>query len=138
MASWAAVETEDYPRFLKRAGLRIATFTKLLSRYSNILIRDFNVAPTIRVRLIFARGFIAFNKQLQNNSDSMVQLLSANRSPPFNRCPLFLSVPLFCPFLSLFPSLSFPSFPVVLLSVVVGVPYFKLPSDHSDVYVRIH
>uniref|UniRef100_A0A915CJS7 TATA box-binding protein-associated factor RNA polymerase I subunit B n=1 Tax=Parascaris univalens TaxID=6257 RepID=A0A915CJS7_PARUN len=48
MASWAAVETDDYPRFLKRAGLRIATFTKLLSRYSNILIRDFNVAPTIR------------------------------------------------------------------------------------------
>uniref|UniRef100_A0A914R331 Uncharacterized protein n=1 Tax=Parascaris equorum TaxID=6256 RepID=A0A914R331_PAREQ len=42
MASWAAVETDDYPRFLKRAGLRIATFTKLLSRYSNILIRDFN------------------------------------------------------------------------------------------------
>ncbi|VDK55093.1 unnamed protein product [Anisakis simplex] len=47
----AAVEDIDYPRFLGRAGLRLATFTEILFHFTTILIRDFDVDRSVRVSL---------------------------------------------------------------------------------------
>lgn len=48
----SSIKNRDYPAFLGQAGQRIATFSRLLKRFGDVMIRDFGVPETYSVRFL--------------------------------------------------------------------------------------
>lgn len=48
----SSIKNRDYPAFLGQAGQRIATFSRLLKRFGDVMIRDFGVPETYSVNLL--------------------------------------------------------------------------------------
>uniref|UniRef100_A0A914VBS6 TATA box-binding protein-associated factor RNA polymerase I subunit B n=1 Tax=Plectus sambesii TaxID=2011161 RepID=A0A914VBS6_9BILA len=47
----SSMKNRDYPAFLGQAGQRIATFSRLLKRFGDVMIRDFGAPETLPVRM---------------------------------------------------------------------------------------
>ncbi|MCP9265310.1 SAGA-associated factor 29 [Dirofilaria immitis] len=67
---------EDFPAYLGHAGLRLATFTKLLSHFSAMLIRDFGVPESKRKKAKEVKAKIQKEEQLRKG-ENIISLVSS-------------------------------------------------------------
>ncbi|VDN02915.1 unnamed protein product [Thelazia callipaeda] len=84
--SLPALRHKDFPEFLGFCGLRLATFTKLLARFSTILIHDFDVPESIRAHVLYIiqrylqHCRVAFCMEELDEENSYCPLLNSSRS----------------------------------------------------------